>query len=407
MVESSDDPDGDRSRAHRIAWQLVVCGALLIGIGIVLGTVTAPLWMTWTLLGAGLVALLAGTLVGVLQRVLDDRWDQLRRWFHETELRRSAIHADELKRAQGLALIDCLPPGEVLGRLLRRTYGDHPANEAVIRSVLGGAGRELDCHDLSVSTRTRVVYDIVPAVPGTIEITSTVEFSFANDVPDTVFILFVTCDHRLRELLVECSDHPFFDWWYVPDEHEFREGHAAINRLDVGFQYVDASGDEREMTIGRVQPTWVKFEQWVEYLSFLRQPHGTTPPWLRPDQLMRTLKIYQVDLAAMVKPHRIASVRELTVRSATLHPDDRGCYWMPAFPCYLESIGFRAELFATDADGGELEFMVNPYLSGGDLVARNVWVPAEEVRHLPVETWVLPGHAVDLRWQTRVDSDGR
>lgn len=332
--------------------------------------------------GTVLVVVSALMLVLALLLLVQDR---VLRWWTE-----------EIRTAQGLALVDSTPPGVVMDRLLHRVYGDHAENDHIARAVIGGAGYGPGTADLSVASAATVHIELRSEMPGTYSMTQTVEYTFDTPIQDHSLVLFATCDGRLRDQLVRRCRRPLFEWTYVPDVHLFRSSDVTIvDTLEVGLRYVDADGEERETDVVRVKPTPLNSDRWHEYVDLSGDQHGESEvPYVG------TLKVAEVLLADLADgDHPLESVVGLTLRSISFQPDSHVAYWQPPFPSRVGDLNFDVTGLSDDHDHRELEFQLIPFLPAHTFVVSDTFMSAEEMRTRRVDSWVLPGHGVALIWR--------
>lgn len=379
-------PHDDRTRRTLLRRTAILVGAL----GVALLT-ASHLLITEPDAGyriAGDLARLAGAVavVGALLVAAYEFW--LHRWW-----------VDELAALSGPAVLDAMLPAQVQSAVLRKVYGDTPANHDVVHGVLGGEGIQPDGSDLSISTSTSVHLELRSEVPGTYQQVSTVRNTFRTGIGDSKLIIFATCDPRLRDMIVAACDRPMFDWWYVADQEIFAESVAGLlGSVEVGVRYRSASDALYDVALTKVEPRYVPFDEWHHHLTFFREPMGPVPKQ-DPHQYIRTLSIYVCDLADVeLADHPIDSVEALTLRSATLQSTDDGyCYWQPPYPCFVEEISFDAADLGSD-DGLQYEFRIVPFVLRAGSVP-TTWAGAGDLPAVAVRSWLLPGHGFALLWR--------
>jgi hypothetical protein len=317
------------------------------------------------------------------------------------------ISGARMNQVMGVAVIDAMPPAEILARLLRRVYGDHAANEHVVEGLLGGAGHDAEGADLSLAGSTTVLYELGAAEPETYSLTSTVSYGFPRPVTDLTMTIFTTSDARLRDVIVTACSRPLFDWVYFADEEQWRAVHGEPVSVEIGARFLDENDREYVTDLETVTPAWVPFEQWPEHLTLFRQSVRSRPRQ-DPRKYLQSLKVFTVDLAALA-PRGISpvAISGLTQRYRTIHPDEGNTYWQPPFPCLLEQVSVDASQFASNGERTR-EFLLQPFLNGTALVDEpKNWVKADELPIVKVGTWVLPGHGFILLWREAPHPDER
>lgn len=332
--------------------------------------------------------------VALLSAVVFAALDPIGRWWR-----------NEVRTVQGLALIDSMPPGLIMERLLHRLYGDHPANDYIARGVIGGAGNTPNTGELSISTSTTVHYALRSEAPGTYQLTQTVDLTFDTGIVDHTLVLFATCDAALRDVLVAGCDRPLLDWLYIHDRSLFVHDDAMLKSVEIGVRYLDADGRRCVVELEAVSPRYVDSSNWSDYLRFFRQDVGSIP-FRDHSQYLSTLKIFEVDLADLAEPGSpMGLVTGLTLASASPQSDDGGCFWQAPFPCLVDEITFDVSALVEER-GRRLEFLVQSFLPTAAFVGDSKWVPAEELHPLRVDSWALQGHGVALLWRVAENQDG-
>jgi hypothetical protein len=310
-------------------------------------------------------------------------------------------------RAKGIAMIDTMPPGDVMHRLLERVLGDHEANEHIAQSLIGGTGRYAGGRDLSLAGSTHVHYELGAAEPGTYTLTSTVTYSFPRRVTDLTMTLFTTSDARLRDIIVAACERPLFDWTYVSDAEQWRSSDEEPV-VDLAIRFVDAAGRERSTELESVVPAWVPLDDWPEHLSLFRRTVRSRPPQ-NPRDYVNSLRVHTIDLAALA-PRGFApvAISGLTLRQRSTQPDSGNVFWQPPFPCLLQDVTIDASAFA-ELNGVPREFNIQPFLTGTAVVVEpKNWAKADEISVLEVGTWALPGHGFIVLWRAASErTDGK
>lgn len=309
-------------------------------------------------------------------------------------------------RAKGIAMVDTMPPGDVMERLLARVLGNHQANEHIAQSIIGGSGHDSRGRDLSLAGATRVHYQLGAAEPGTYTLTSTVTYSFTQPVTDLTMTLFTTSDARLRDIIVAACERPLFDWSYVADAEQWRSSDEEPV-VELAVQFVDTVGRERRTELEPVVPAWVPLDDWPEHLSVFRRSVRSRPPQ-NPRDYVNSLRVHTIDLAALA-PREFTpfALNGLTLRQRTTQPDFGNAFWQPPFPCLLQDVTIDARAFA-ELNGVVREFSIKPFLTGTAAVNEPTnWAIADEIPVLRVGTWALPGHGFIVLWRTSTERDGR
>lgn len=312
-------------------------------------------------------------------------------------LRRHLI--DELVRLSGPSIVQALLPQQVLTTFLSTIYGAGDANRDVIAGVLGGEGAEPYGADLTISTHTTVDYELRAIDYDIFELISTVTYSFKENVTDHRFAIFAMCDPLLRDSITLACRLPLFESWFVPDRSLFEKSvDAMLPSVHIGIRYTDLEGRHHEVAPSKIELTEVSYRDWPDYLTFFREPLGTMPRQ-NPARFMGTLRIFECDLGELTDvDHAVGSVENLSLRSTTLgRMDDGFCFWQAPYPCYVERMSFDVAALVRDGDAPWL-FQVVPF-TFRSTIATGRWTPAEQLNHLAVRSWLLPGHGVALLWK--------
>ncbi|MGH3786264.1 MAG: hypothetical protein ACRDRG_06845 [Pseudonocardiaceae bacterium] len=340
-------------------------------------------------LSAFLAALLAVAVIAVLLVIA-----------YRRVLRRSL--ADELLRLSGPSIVQALPPQQVMTTFLSKIYGDSEANRDVVAGMLGGEGVEPHGADLTISTHTTVDYELRAVNHQTYELISMVTYSFKENVADHRFVIFAMCDPLLRDSITLACRLPLFESWFVPDRLLFEQSvDAMLPSVNIGIRYTDLDGDHHDVAPGKVELTEVGYRDWPEFLTFFRGPVGTMPRQ-NPAQYIGTLRIFECDLGELTDvDHAVGSVENLSLRATNLgRIDDSYCFWQAPYPCYVDRIRFDATALAIN-DASWL-FQVVPF-TFRSAIAQSIWTPADQLKDLPVRSWLLPGHGVALLWKPSND----
>ncbi len=305
---------------------------------------------------------------------------------------------DELVRLSGPLVVQALSPQQIMTTFLSKIYGDSDANRAFVAGLLGGEGVEPRGGDLTISTSTTVHYKLQPIDFDTYKLTSTVTYSFKENVDDRRFVIFAMCDPLLRDSITLACRLPLFESWFMPDQSLFeRAVDAMLPSVSIGIQYTDLEGAHYEVAPSKIELREVRYHDWPKYLTFFREPLGTMPQQ-DPARYMATLRIFECDLDELADVnHAVGSIENLSIRFAALgRVEDGFCFWQAPYPCYVERIGFSASTLTID-DNPWL-YQVVPFTFRSEIIASG-WVPAEELKSLTVRSWLLPGHGVALLWK--------
>jgi hypothetical protein len=306
--------------------------------------------------------------------------------------------AAELVRLSGPSVVHALPPRQVMTTFLSKIYGEGAANQAFVAGLLGGEGLEPHGGDITSSTHTTVTIELRGVDYETYEATSTVDYSFRENVQEYRFVIFTTCDPFLRDSIALACSLPLYEAWFVPDQSLFDTSVSEmLTSVNIGIRYTDRQGGRHEAEPSRIELTEVGYRDWPEFLRFFREPLGTMPRQ-DPKHYMRTLRIFEYDLGELAHvDHTVGSVESLSLRASTLQRIDDGFYyWQPPYPCYVESIHFKVADFAVDDDSWLFRVVPFTFRSG---IVTSGWTSAEQLDDLCVRSWLLPGHGVALLWQ--------
>lgn len=313
---------------------------------------------------------------------------------------------DELVRLSGPSVVQTLLPQQVMTTLLLRIYGDTDANRDVVTSVLGGEGADPHGSDLTISIHTTVDYKLRALDYRILELIPTVTYSFKANVPDHRFVIFATCDPLLRDSITLACRLPLFESWFVPDRLLFDQSvDAMLPSVHVGIRYTDLDGSQHDIPPDKVHLTEIGYRNWPEFLTFFREPVGTLPRQ-NPVQYIGTLRIFECDLGELPDAdHAVGSVESLSLRWTTLGwIDDGFCFWQAPYPCYVDRIRFDPT--ALTINGSSWLFQVVPF-TFRSTIATGTWTRAEQLKDLPLRSWLLPGHGVALLWKPSTDYTNR
>jgi hypothetical protein len=305
-----------------------------------------------------------------------------------------------------LGVLSALPPAQALEAVLGSVYGHSPYNREVVTSLLGGEGQQSDRSDLTISEHTDVEYRLNRVDEDSYQLVMQVGYNFKTRVPADRFVIFATSDATLRESIVLGCRQPLFELWFVPDDpvdplfHESVDG--MLPSVRIGLRFLDEDGEPHEIVDRHPVLEEVRVGRWEEYLTFFREPLGALPR-LRPEDYMRSLRVFEIDLRRIVEPAvRVGTIQRLSLRSMTLQRVDDGfCYWQAPYPCFLDRMHVDAAPLAL---GGQEEFVFRVQtfaFRAQPSPAR--WSPADQVKELDVRSWLLPGHGVVLLWKRVTD----
>jgi hypothetical protein len=363
--------------------------------------------------GMLLVALLAGVAAlvtaGLLIAVVAVR-REVARELDSVVARTNQVAAETAQQVAAnveLGVLSALPPARALEAVLSSVYGRSAYNREVVTSLLGGEGRQPDGSDLTISEHTDVEYQLNRVDEDSYQLVMQVGYSFKTRVPADKFVIFATSDATLRESIVLGCRQPLFELWFVPDDpvdplfHDSVDG--MLPSVRIGLRFADERGEPHEIVDRSPVLEEVRVGRWEEYLTFFREPLGALPR-LRPEDYMRSLRVFEIDLRKIVEPGlQVAAIQRLSLRSMTLQRVDDGfCYWQAPYPCFLDRMHVDASPLALD---GQDEFLFR--LQSFSFRAQTTparWAPADQVKELDVRSWLVPGHGVVLLWR-RVSDD--
>lgn len=305
----------------------------------------------------------------------------------------------ELVRFAGPRIVEALQPQETLRSFLINIYGPNDAIRDVVAGVLGGEGLQPGGADLTISRHTTVNYDLQSVDDETYHLTSTVSYSFRQNVAANRVAIFATCDPLLRDTIISGCRLPLFELWFVSDPALFQRAiDDMLPSVRIGISYLDSHGKRQEVEPGPVQLSDVKFDRWPEYLTFFREAMGPMPKQ-NPRHYLSALRIFECDLSGVTEDkNRLNSIDKLMLRSTTRLPVNDGyCYWQAPFPCYVDRITLNAkELKPVDDRPWEFQVVTFAFRSTPG-AAR--WRPVEELHEVDINTWLLPGHGTTLLWR--------
>lgn len=300
--------------------------------------------------------------------------------------------ASEVAKIAAPSIIGAMPPQQVMESFLNSIYGANEANRDVIAGVLGG--------NLVVSAHTDVQLHLSAVTQNVYRLTATTTYRFRQNVTADRFVVFATCDARLRDSISYLCDFPLFDLWFVPDQELFFDSvNSLTSSAEVGMDYLDRDGRRQSASFRDLPLTEVKYQEWSRYLPLFREAVGPFERQHSHDYL-GSLRIFDCALTAMTE-QRIHSIQRLSLRQSALQKvDESYCYWQPPYPCYVEQVGIDVRDFGlTGAE--QWQFSAMPFTFRAANAATS-WQRAEELTSINLRSWLLPGHGVVLIWRPAV-----
>jgi hypothetical protein len=301
-----------------------------------------------------------------------------------------------LRNLANETIIMSLPPRVVLTTLLRRIYGRTPSHEGVVAGILGGAGLDVHGRDIATSRRTVVEVRLTPIDDKTHELLMHWTHRLSGVLASYKFVVFATCDPEMWNALPSARKVPLYESWFVQGE-DFLESFVPQQEqaLKLGISYRDVDGN-----LHRVPPRGLECSQpyvrdWPDYV---RLPAGVESNHVR---------ILEFDLGQLVDDeHIVGAIETLSLVAATHEPTaDRFLSWTPPYPCFVERIQF--EVGDLRLDGEPPLFKIVPFtMERPGPTFTHEWVPAEELRDLVLESWLLPGHGFALLWRPGSEAGG-
>jgi hypothetical protein len=404
---------GDRAprlRAAASAVGLLLGVALAAALAALLLAASLPPVLHDTLLVvallAGVVGLAAAGMLVVLVVVRREVGRQIDAVVARTN-RAAAETAQQVAANVELGVLNALPPARALEAVIGSVYGRSAYNREVVTSLLGGEGHQPDRSDLTISEHTDVEYRLNRVDEDSYQLVMQVGYSFKTRVPADKFVIVATSDATLRESIVLGCRQPLFELWFVPDDpvdplfHDSVDG--MLPSVRIGLRFADERGEPHEIVDRSPVLEEVRVGRWEEYLTFFREPLGALPR-LRPEDYMRSLRVFEIDLRKVVEPGlQVAAIQRLSLRSMTLQRVDDGfCYWQAPYPCFLDRMHVDAAPLALDGHDEFLFRLQSFSFRAQPTPAR--WAPADQVKELDVRSWLVPGHGVVLLWR-RVSDD--
>jgi hypothetical protein len=346
---------------------LAVAAAILLVAAAVLGPDSASPWLRGVFLLAqwfGPLLALAAALVVARTRLID--------WVNR-----------RIVDMTGPLIVRAMPPRTVLGVVLSRVYGDSRYSD-IITGLLGGGGNDPDGRDTAVSRSTTAQFRLsaVDDSSCSAEVTWTHKYSGVRN--NHKFIVFVTFDAAIWNVLSTERVFPLYESWLLTDEGLFEE---FVPKMQVGVSYVDQDG-----VLQTVEPAPLPGEEIPlrQYDDFVR---------LREGMDRKNLRILQFDLWDLADPdHVISSIESVSVRASALTPISDGFItWSAPHPCFVERITFDVVELAPK--GQSFVFKVVPFTMRGSGATTGSWSELGKVMELAVNDWMLPGHGVTLLWR--------
>lgn len=320
---------------------------------------------------------------------------------YETYLRHRLV--EELARLSSSRIVAAQLPQQVMKTFLDSIYGANEANRDVVTGVLGGEGLLPQGGDLTISTDTKVDLELRAVDHKLYHLTTSVTYSFKENVRVDRFIVFATCNALLRDSITSGCRLPLFELWFVPDSALFQDSvDDMVTAVRLGISYLDHDGRHYAAPSHKLALREVKFQRWADYLSFFREDMGPLAKQSAHDHL-GDLRIFECDLNDIAgDEHTVSAIQRLSMRVTALQRiNDGGCYWQAPYPCYVDRITFDAR--ELDIDGtNDLEFYIDSFIFRSNTALAR-WVKAEDLPDLDVRSWLLPGHGVQLRWRSKPD----
>lgn len=312
----------------------------------------------------------------------------------------------ELARISGPRIVAAQPPQQVMKTFLDSIYGEHEANQDVVIGVLGGQGLKSHGGDLTISTRTEVDLALSAVDDKLYHLTTSVAYSFKQDVPTDRFIVFATCNALLRDSITSGCRLPLFELWFVSDGSLFQDSvDDMVTSVRLGIEYLSHDRRHYEAPSHKLALREVKFQRWADYLSFFREDMGPLAK-RNPHDHLADLRIFECHLNDITgDDHTVSAIERLSTRVTALQRiDGGGAYWQAPYPCYVDRITFDVHELGIDGDD-DFEFYIDSFtFRSNTAMAR--WVRAGDLPDLDVRSWMLPGHGVGLRWRARHDWTG-
>ena len=288
----------------------------------------------------------------------------------------------------GPALIRSMPPRAVLGSLLPRIYGDRIDHQEILTGILGGAGRDASGGDTAVSRETTVHLEIdsVNDTECISYLTWTHEYSGVRN--NHLFVIFVTSDPEIANLVASDRIFPLYELWAVAEEDELEDFVPSLREnLRAGIRYLDVTGNSYTV-LPRPHPgEEVAFRH---YDHFVRLPEHVD---------RKNLRIVQLDLHDLADDdHVVEKVETLTVRVSNVAAFNLGyLVWSPPHPCFVRTISFDLSRLAR-ADENLVYLVVLATIERARMPT-NRWTPLVASIEVPVDSWMLPGHNVTLLYR--------
>jgi hypothetical protein len=288
----------------------------------------------------------------------------------------------------GPALISAMPPRTVLNTVLARVFGDKVGHQEVATALLGGGGRDLEARDTAVSRRTTALirFERIDESACLTEITWSHQFSGVRN--NHHFVMFATTDARIFAIVNSERVYPLFEAWRVDDDNELENFVPGLKKkLQIGISYRDADGQ-----LHPVEPQPVTGEEVAlrDYDQFVRLPGWTD---------RQNLAIFHLDLHDLADPdHVVDSIERLVLRASTIGSFRQGYLtWSAPHPCYVERIVFDVHQLAWIEES--LVYQVHAATLKKSYLLHGKWAHFTNCIEVPIDSWMLPGHAVTLLWR--------
>lgn len=295
----------------------------------------------------------------------------------------------EVAKIAAPSIVGALPPEQVMESFLESVYGANNANRDVIASVLG--------NNLTVSTKTEVELKLSSVSDSYYRFRTTTIYDFSQHVMTDRFVLFVTCDARLRDSIAFLCDFPLFELWFLPDRDLLQNATTSLaGSAKTEMEYVDKDGQTRRFSWRNIDLREVKYNEWPRYLPLFRD---AVEPYARQHarDYLSTLRIFEWEFAELPGGPEIQAVTHFGLRQSSLQlVADRFCYWQVPYPCFVDHI----DIDVSDFNPGEDEWQFNamPFCFRASNTA-NSWLPAEQLTSVELRSWLLPGHGIVLLWR--------
>jgi hypothetical protein len=294
----------------------------------------------------------------------------------------------ELAKLSGPAIVGAMPPQQLMESFLGTVYGANEANRDVVAGLLGG--------DLTVSAHTDVHLKLSAVDHEIYRMSNTITYRFHKNVAADRFVIFATCEARLRDSIGYACEFPLFDLWFIADSELFTQAvDDLLSSSEIGMDYLDNRGQVHSTSFQHLPLKEVKYQDWSRYLPLFREAMGPFPRQHTHD-FLSSLRIFDCSLNEMTGEGHVHSIERLSLRQATLQRiAEQYCYWQAPYPCYVDHVSIDAREF----DTGRWEFSAMPFTFRASNVATR-WLPGAELTSIDLRSWLLPGHGIVLIWRT-------